>query len=140
MSYLSSCSCVYLSMLCRFLLASLHMDSLAQSTNRKILRDALKELPDNIKKAYDETMKRVNHQGKHKSALASCIFGWIAFAKRPLIVLELQHALAVEPGTATLNPENLCNEDILVSICGGLVVIDQTGWDRDIVRFVRKCK
>ncbi|PBK87744.1 hypothetical protein ARMGADRAFT_862203, partial [Armillaria gallica] len=107
-----------------FLLASLHMDSLTQSTNQKILKDILKELPDNMKNAYDETMERVYHQGKYKSALASCIFGWIVFARRPLTVLELQHALAVELGTMTLNPDNLCSEDLLGSVCGGLVVID----------------
>ncbi|SJL10212.1 uncharacterized protein ARMOST_13596 [Armillaria ostoyae] len=124
-----------------FLLASLHMDSLAQSTNRKILRDALKELPDNMKNAYDETMERVNHQRKHKSALAIRIFGWIAFARCSLTVLELQHALAVELGTTTLNPDNLCSEDLLGSICGGLVIIDQTGWsEKPIVKFVHKCK
>ncbi|SJL14313.1 uncharacterized protein ARMOST_17769 [Armillaria ostoyae] len=120
-----------------FLLASLHMDSLAQSTNQKTLRDALKELPDNMKNAYDETMERINHQGKHKSALASRVFGWIAFARRPLIVLELQHALAVELGTTTLNPDNLCSKDLLGSVCAGLVVIDQMGRHREpIVKFV----
>ncbi|PBK81206.1 hypothetical protein ARMGADRAFT_812790, partial [Armillaria gallica] len=119
-----------------FLLVSLHIDSLAQSTNRKILQDALKELPDNMKNAYDETMERVKHQGKHKSVLASRIFGWIVFARYPLTMLELQHALAVELGTTTLNPDNLCSKDLLGSVCGGLVVIDQTRQDGDIVRFV----
>ncbi len=121
------------------------MDSLAQSTNQKILRDALKELPDNMKNAYDETMERVNHQGKHKSSLASHIFGWIAFARRPLTVSELQHALAVELGTMTLDPKNIHSTDLLGSVCGGLVHIDQSHrwqteiWLNDpIVRFVRK--
>ncbi|KAK0435972.1 hypothetical protein EV421DRAFT_1908255 [Armillaria borealis] len=112
------------------LLASLHMDSLAQSTNRKILRDTLKELPDNMKNGYDETMERINHQGKHKSALAIRIFGWIVFARHPLTVLELQHALAVELGTTTLDHENIYSTDLLGSVCGGLVIIDP------IVRFV----
>ncbi len=42
----------------------------------------------------------------------------------------------------SLDPDNLCSEDLLGSVCGGLVVItDQTGgWSNDpIVRFVRKC-
>ncbi|KAK0431632.1 ankyrin repeat-containing domain protein [Armillaria borealis] len=122
-----------------FLLASLHMDSLTQSTNQKILRDILKELPDNMKNAYDETMERVNHQGKHKSALAIHIFGWIVFARHSLTVLELQHALAVELDTMTLDSNNLCSEDLLGSVCGGLVIIDQTGRHREpIVRFVHK--
>ncbi len=116
------------------------MDSLTQSTNRKRLRDALKELPDNMTNAYDETMERVNCQGKHKSALARLIFGWIVFARRPLTVLELQHALAVELDKPLyLDPENICSKDHLGSVCGGLVIINQTEWHRDpTVRFVSK--
>ncbi|PBK81229.1 hypothetical protein ARMGADRAFT_813254 [Armillaria gallica] len=123
-----------------FLLASLHVDTLTQSTNRKILRDALKELPENMTNAYDETLERVYHQTKYKSALANRIFGWIVFARRPLDVLELQHALAVEQGTTTLDSENLCSKELLGSVCGGLVIIDQmqrAEMHRDpIVRFV----
>ncbi|PBK85063.1 hypothetical protein ARMGADRAFT_860050, partial [Armillaria gallica] len=89
--------------------------------------------------AYDNTMERINHQGKHKSALAICIFGWLVFARRSLIVLELQHALAVELGMTTLNSDNLCSEDLLGNVCGGLVVIDQTERHREpIVRFVHR--
>ncbi|KAK0435988.1 hypothetical protein EV421DRAFT_1146278 [Armillaria borealis] len=120
-----------------FLLASLHMDLLAQSTNQKILRDALKELPDNMMNAYDKTMERVSHQGKHTSALAINIFSWIMFVRCPLTLLELQHALAVELGTTTLDHDNLCSKDLLGSVCGGLVIMDQMGRYRDpIVRFV----
>ncbi|KAK0430760.1 hypothetical protein EV421DRAFT_1669507, partial [Armillaria borealis] len=88
--------------------------------------------------AYDKTLERINSQGKYDRELAYRIFGWIAFTRRPLTVLELQHALAVEPGTTTLDPDNLCSEDLLGSVCGGLIIItDQMGWSRDpIVRFV----
>ncbi|SJL14209.1 uncharacterized protein ARMOST_17664 [Armillaria ostoyae] len=123
-----------------FLLAGLHMDSLAQTTTPKILRVALGKLPDNMASAYDKTLERINSQGKYDRELAYCIFGWIAFTRCSLTVSELQHALAVEPDTTTLDPDNICSEDLLGSVCGGLVVImDQTGWYRNpIVRFVHK--
>ncbi len=115
------------------------MDSLSQTTTPKILRVALEKLPDNVASAYDKTLERVNSQGKHDKELAYRIFGWIAFTRRPLSMLELQHALAVEPGTTALDPDNLCSEDLLGSVCGGLAITDQKGWHRyPIVRFVRK--
>ncbi|KAK0438148.1 ankyrin repeat-containing domain protein [Desarmillaria tabescens] len=124
-----------------FLLAGLHMDSLAQSTTPKILRVALGKLPDNMAGAYDKTLERVNSQGEHDRDLAYRIFGWIAFAARPLTVLELRYALAVELGTTALDPDNLCNDDLLGSVCAGLVIMDQPNWifryyDISIVRFV----
>ncbi|PBK85136.1 hypothetical protein ARMGADRAFT_942500, partial [Armillaria gallica] len=115
-----------------FLLAGLHMDLLAQTTTPKILRVALKKLPNNMASAYDKTLERVNSQGKYDKELAYRIFGWIAFTRRPLTVLELQHALAVELNTTTLDSDNLCDKDLLGSVCAGLVLIDLT------VKFVRK--
>ncbi|PBK85057.1 hypothetical protein ARMGADRAFT_1048105 [Armillaria gallica] len=106
-----------------FLLAELHIDSLAQTTTPKLLRVALQKLPNNMPSAYDKTLERVNSQCEHDRELAYHIFSWIAFARRPLTVLELQHALAVEPDTMTLDPDNICSEDLLGSVCGGLVII-----------------
>ena len=117
------------------------MDSLAGSARtQKTLEDALAKLPDNIMGAHTEILEsRINSQDDDDRVLAFRIFGWIAFARRPLTVLELQHALAVEPGTTALDPDNLCSEDFLGSVCGGLAITDQKGWHRyPIVRFVRK--
>ncbi|KAK0439023.1 uncharacterized protein EV420DRAFT_1486485 [Desarmillaria tabescens] len=109
-----------------FLLAGLHMDSLAQTTNHKMLQDAINKLLDNMADAYDQTLERVNSQGMHDKALAYRIFGWIAFAKCPLTVLEMRYALAVEKDTAALDPDNLHDNDLLGNVCAGLVVIDHT--------------
>ncbi|KAK0184075.1 hypothetical protein F5146DRAFT_1106156 [Armillaria mellea] len=122
-----------------FLLAGLHMDSLAQTTTPKELQAALRKLPDNMASAYDKTLERINSQGEHDKKLAYRIFGWIAFTRRPLTILELQHALAVELDMTTLDPDNLCDEDILESVCAGLILVDSTKYHKDpIVRFVRK--
>ncbi|KAK0435957.1 hypothetical protein EV421DRAFT_1144381, partial [Armillaria borealis] len=113
------------------------MDLLAQITTLKILRVALRKLPDNMASAYDKTLERVNSQGKYDRELAYRIFGWIAFMRRPLTVLELRHALAVELGTMILDPDNLCSEDLLESVCGGLVIsVDQIWPTGTFLRFV----
>ncbi|PBK68993.1 hypothetical protein ARMSODRAFT_886856, partial [Armillaria solidipes] len=107
-----------------FLLACLHMDSLAEATNRRHLRNALAELPDTVADAYNEALRRIDSQGKHRKELAYRILSWIAFAKRPLTVLELQHAFAVEPDAQELDVENITESDVLCSVCAGLVVIE----------------
>ncbi|KAK0501763.1 ankyrin repeat-containing domain protein [Armillaria luteobubalina] len=107
-----------------FLLACLHMDSLAEATNRRHLRNALAELPDTVADAYNESLRRIGSQGKHRKELGYRILYWIAFAKRPLTVLELQHAFAVEPGEQELDVENITDSDVLCSVCAGLVVIE----------------
>ncbi|KAK0442337.1 ankyrin repeat-containing domain protein [Armillaria borealis] len=107
-----------------FLLACLHMDSLAEATNRRHLRNALAELPDTVADAYNEALRRIDSQGKHRKELAYRILSWIAFAKRPLTVLELQHAFAVERGAQELDVENITDSDVLCSVCAGLVVIE----------------
>ncbi|PBK88668.1 hypothetical protein ARMGADRAFT_352705 [Armillaria gallica] len=130
-----------------FLLARLHMDSLVGSARtRKTLENALAKLPDNIMGAYTEILEsQINSQDNDDKVLAFCIFEWIAFARCPLTVLELQHALSVDLDSdmTAFEPDNLCSEDLLESVCGGLVTvissIDQWGWSRDlIVRFAHK--
>ncbi|KAK0485387.1 hypothetical protein EDD18DRAFT_1361068 [Armillaria luteobubalina] len=109
-----------------FLLAGMHMDSLAETTNRKSLRDALTKLPGNIWEAYDNALERVSSQSEERRELAHRVLGWIAFARRPLSVLELRYALVVEPGVTALYLDNLYDEDFLLDICAGLVVKDET--------------
>ncbi|KAK0472441.1 hypothetical protein IW261DRAFT_1570795 [Armillaria novae-zelandiae] len=109
-----------------FLLARMHMDSLAQTATQKMLKNALANLVGNIVGAYDRMLERINAPENPDRAFAYRIFGWIVFAKRRLTALELRHALAVEPGTTSLDPHNLCEEYLLQSVCGGLVVMEGT--------------
>ncbi|PBK68288.1 hypothetical protein ARMSODRAFT_888041 [Armillaria solidipes] len=123
-----------------FLLAGLHMDLLAQTTNPKILREVLGKLPETMTSAYDRTLARVDSQGVYDRDLAYRVYSWVAFAKRPLTVLELRYALAVEPGTKTLDSDNLFDGDFLGSVCAGLVITEPAfGQEKGpIMRFVHK--
>ena len=58
---------------------------------------------------------------------------WLSYAQRPMTVLELQHALAVEAGMGSLDEENLVDVEELLSVCRGLVVV--TG-ESNIITFI----
>lgn len=98
------------------------------------VREALKTLPKGLDDSYDEAMERIGRQDEDRKQLAMQVFMWITYASRPLHVKELQHALAVELNTTSLDPEAIFDDEILTSVCAGLVVIDEV---QHIVRLVR---
>lgn len=120
----------------RFLLAKLHMDSLASKSNRRAIRSALESLPSEVNATYDEAMERIKGQTKDDRRLAERVLSWITYAYRPLSISELQHALAVSSEMTDMDFEAIEDEIILISVCAGLVVIDGTG---NTIRLVRKC-
>ena len=65
--------------------------------------------------------------------LAKSVLSWITYAERPLTTGELCHALAVELGEDELDPDNIPDVEDLVSVCAGLVTVDQGS---NIIRLV----
>ncbi|KAJ7110257.1 ankyrin repeat-containing domain protein [Mycena crocata] len=108
-----------------FRLAKLHIASLASKHTVKAARDAMKEMPGDLYTAYDEIMQRINQQSQDDRRLAFSVLAWISNAKRLLRVSELREALAVEPGTSKLDPDNLLDMEVILSVCAGLVIVDQ---------------
>jgi hypothetical protein len=78
-------------------------------------------------------MQRIWSQGEDDTKLAEQVLYWISFAFRPLTIRELQHALAIELEDIDIDEEALSDEDLLVSVCAGLVTIDQ---ESNIIRLV----
>ncbi|KAJ7706762.1 ankyrin repeat-containing domain protein [Mycena rosella] len=107
-----------------FLLAKLHMDSLTTKHTVKAVRDALSNMPGNLDSTYDEVVERINRQSEDDRQLAWRTLSWVTHAKRPLRPSELREALAVEPGTTTLDRDNLLDIDTILSVCAGLIVIN----------------
>ena len=112
------------------------MDSVAKKHNRPGIHSALQTLPTKLDEAYDEVLKRISEQDEDDARLAMCILSWSSFSVRPLSVAELQHALAIGLDAplspdwraidiSHLNKEDLIDEDILSTVCAGLVTIDQ---------------
>lgn len=117
----------------RFLLAVLHTNLLAGEDNKRDLLKALRNLPIEIDNTYDQAMLRIEDQSRQQIKRAEQVLSWVTLAERPLTVKELQHALAVEPGDTFLDEDALPDEDLMVSVCAGLVVVDK---QKGIIRLV----
>ena len=114
----------------RFLLASLHMQSLKDKVSMRKMKEALAQLPRGSgsaasKIAYDETINRIKGQEKGLRELAIATLSWISLAIRPLSLRELQCALSIEPGDTELDEANFVDEETLSYVCAGLIVVDQ---------------
>jgi hypothetical protein len=83
--------------------------------------------------AYKDAMERINGQIEDQEELAKQVLSWITCAKRPLVTTELQHALAVEVGESKLDKLNFSEIEDIVSVCAGLVTIDE---ESEIIRLV----
>jgi hypothetical protein len=70
-------------------------------------------------------MERIDGQKSGFGLLAKKVLSWIICAKRPFTTSELQHALAVNIGDRNLDEENLREIDDMVSVCAGLVIVDE---------------
>lgn len=78
-------------------------------------------------------MDRIEGQLKDQEELAKQVLSWITCAKRPLSTTELQHALGVEMGETELDPDNIPLVEDIVSVCTGLVTVDE---ESSIIRLV----
>ncbi|KAL9091478.1 MAG: hypothetical protein Q9165_004864 [Trypethelium subeluteriae] len=120
-----------------FLLARFHMDTLLEEHTPKKIRKALASLPqgeDALKTTYDDAMRRVEGQNKKDQQLAKRVIGFICYAKRPFTKAELQEALSVEEDDEDeLDDDSLVPENLLTSLCAGLVTVDEA---IGIIRFV----
>ena len=88
---------------------------------------------DALAQAYKDAMERIDGQKSGFRLLAKKVLSWITCAKRSLTASELQHALAVKPGDSELDKENLRDIEDMVSVCAGLVTVDE---ESNIIRLV----
>lgn len=78
-------------------------------------------------------MKRIEGQVKDQEKLPKQTLSWITCAKRPLTSFELQTALAVDAGDSYLHKDGLPGIEDVVSVCAGLVTVDD---ESKIIRLV----
>ncbi|KAL4779153.1 hypothetical protein BJX76DRAFT_365505 [Aspergillus varians] len=118
-----------------FLLAKLHLDSLVGKRSQKAVQMALKSLPSGSNaydSAYRTAMERIEGQVPDQKEMAKQVLSWITCAG-PLTTRELQHALAVEIGQPYLDEANISDVEDIVSVCAGLVIVDEQS---NIIRLV----
>lgn len=124
----------------RFLLARLFVDSLLDKRTISKVKSTLKAMSDAFQapdraydQAYNEAIDRIKGQLSEDTALAMSVLAWIINAKRPLTIVELCHAVAIEPKQEKLDPQDIPDINDLVSVCAGLVSVDE---ESEIVRLV----
>ncbi|MCJ1426060.1 hypothetical protein MMC29_003962, partial [Sticta canariensis] len=93
-------------------------------TVRKVKAD-LTTLPKGLENMYSDVLERIQVQDTELASLAMDILRWVYHAKRPLQLLKLWQALAVEPEATFLDEEGLLEKDVLVSVCGGLLSVQR---------------
>ncbi|RYP21890.1 hypothetical protein DL765_001966 [Monosporascus sp. GIB2] len=119
-----------------FLLATLNMNALGSQLTRGDIKDALQNIAkgeNKLDKAYEQTMKRIKESQENRSRLAERALAWIFHAKRPLSTTELLHALAVKPSMSTLDEDYLHDPETVLSVCAGLVRLDEKSQIIDLV-------
>ena len=81
-------------------------------------------------------MERIEGQVVDQEELAKQVLSWITCAKRPLTSSELQHTLGVEVGESVLDEDNFPQVEDIVSVCSGLVTVDEkiTSFDWSTIR------
>ncbi|KAF2452524.1 hypothetical protein BDY21DRAFT_359136 [Lineolata rhizophorae] len=111
-----------------FLLARLLTDSLSDKITVHDVKLTLAKFPkgsEAIDHAYKDALQRIEGQLLGHCELAKKVLSWITFSKRPLTTAEICCALALEPDKAKVNLEHIPDVEDLVSVCAGLVVVDQ---------------
>ena len=78
-------------------------------------------------------MQRIANQREGFSSLAKKVLGWLTYAERLMSITEVQYAIAVELGEKRFDEDNLDDANELVSVCAGLVVVDD---ESNIIRLV----
>ncbi|GKU10651.1 unnamed protein product [Fusarium langsethiae] len=119
-----------------FLLASLQTGTVLSQPTKGDLLETLETLNKGelgLDDHYHQAMSRIQDQEPKRKALAMKILTWIVHSKRPLSLPELQHALAVRKNTQELDPNFIPHSEIILSLCAGLVVVDE---ESTIVRLV----
>jgi hypothetical protein len=78
-----------------------------------------------LDKAYSDAIERIDGQLAEDRSLARRTISWISYAQRPLTTQELCHAQATMPGDRALNNDNFYDVEDIISVCAGLVTIDE---------------
>jgi len=120
---------------CRFLLAILQVKAILNEPTIGEMEDALDAMPRGLNDAFEETLQRIQKQPDGRKRLGMNTLMWISHARRPLRVMELGEALAInlKPGQTFSNRKYWQSQEMMVTSCLGLVTVDK---ESSIIRLV----
>ncbi|KAF2465247.1 ankyrin, partial [Lindgomyces ingoldianus] len=107
-----------------FLLAHLHIITLKSQLSVKSLAKAVRNLPPSLDTAVNDALIRIKEQTPLLQDLGLRVLVWLSSVRRPLTLVELQHAIGTDEGDIEWNDDGLIPADILLSSCAGLAEID----------------
>lgn len=113
----------------RFLWVTFQLDDLCEASSDAAIRQTLKDLPSGLLDTYGRIVSKI--RGKADMEISTKVFMWIAAAKRPLKIDELQEAVAFEKNDKLWDSEKLPDPRIIKRSCRNLIVVDED----DSVRF-----
>ncbi|KAH7187151.1 hypothetical protein DER44DRAFT_816595 [Fusarium oxysporum] len=128
-----------------FLLAQLYLGLLGDKLTLNDIRSAMETFQKQgqgsgedqkdqvLARAYEQAMERISGQMPGMKTLAMRVLSWITCAKRQLTTSELRHALATKTGKSELDRGDLTHIGDMVSVCAGLVTVDE---ESGIIRLV----
>ena len=103
----------------------LHIGTILEARTIRERREALDNLPRNLKEAFGHTVERIQQQSEAAVKLATKILTWIHLAERPLSINELQEAYATREGDDDLYRENFPSQRTFLDCCLGLATIEK---------------
>jgi hypothetical protein len=99
-----------------------------EALTKSALRTILEHLPESLSDTYLRIIRKTSQStgGQAKLAMMRRIFCWVAVARRPLHIHELEEAIALEPTDTYLHTDRLPKDAgaKLISDCNNLVVLD----------------
>jgi len=107
----------------RFLWVTFQLDDLCEAPSDFHVRQALSNLPSGLGETYRRILKKIL-RNPQKKYLALRIFQWVACARRPLEIKELQEAVAVDLDDKSWDGAKIPLEDTTIEACCGMVVRD----------------
>jgi len=130
-------SCYSLTIVHRFLLVSLSIETILGETTIRRRREKLKQMSNgqNVGDVYTATLERIRAQGEDKVRLGMKAMMWIAYSERPLEPGELCQALGVEIGSTDLENDNTPSIRTILNCALGLVTVDSSSSKVRLVHF-----
>jgi hypothetical protein len=112
------------------------VDLLAKQLKSHDLLSALDQLPKGLEETYQAAVDRITaRENPEHVKVALKTLKWITFAREPLELEALLHALVVKEDTKDIDERDLPDIDKVISLCVGLVAVDHEG---DRIRFVHE--
>lgn len=101
--------------------------------DRKV-EEALGALPKDLDATYVRILEQIAAQPEDVQKLAYKCLTWVLYAKRPLTVKELQHAVAVNESCTNVYNLDLDEVDVMISACANLLVLEELDEKSRLIR------